>query len=98
MDAGENGTLRIVCDDAEKTRKVLAKAHDRWTESEVLMVELEDAPGAFAAVTRRLAAENINITYAYCTGGTSGGRTKAVCKLADLKKARKVLKDGDVWQ
>jgi len=91
MDAGEHGTLRIVCDDAEKTREVLGKAHDRWTESDVLVLELVNAPGAFAAVTERLAAEHVNITYAYSTGGAPKGRTTAVFKLADLKKAQRVL-------
>ena len=98
MDTGENGTLRIVCEDPEKTRKVLAEAHDRWTESEVLLIELEDTPGSFAAVSQRLSAENVNITYAYCTGGTSGGRTKSIFKLADMHKAQKALEGGDVWQ
>jgi hypothetical protein len=91
MDSGEHGTLRIVCDDAERTRQVLAKAHDRWTESDVLVLELKNQPGAFAAVAERLAKEHVNITYAYCTGGAKGGRTTAAFKLADMKKARKVL-------
>ena len=91
MDSGEHGTLRIVCDDAEQARKVLGKTHDRWTESDVLVLELKNQPGAFAAVTERLAKEHINITYAYCTGGAKGGRTTAAFKLADLKKAKKVL-------
>jgi hypothetical protein len=92
MDAGEHGTLRIVCDDAERTRQVLGKAHDRWTESEVLMVELDNTPGAFAAVVQKLASEHVNITYAYCTSGAYGGKTNAAFKLADIKKGQKVLK------
>lgn len=91
MDSGEHGTLRIVCDDAERTRKVLGTAHDRWTESDVLVLELKNQPGAFAAVAERLAKEHVNIAYAYCTGGAKGGRTTAAFKLADLKKAQKVL-------
>ncbi len=91
MDSGEHGTLRIVCDSADKTRKVLGKAHDRWTESEVLVLELENKPGAFSRITERLAAEHIDINYAYLTGGAPGGRTTAVFKIADLKKAQHVL-------
>jgi hypothetical protein len=91
MDSGEHGTLRIVCDDPVKTRTVLGKAHDRWTESDVLLLELINKPGAFAAVSERLAAEHININYAYCTGGAPGGKTTAVFKVADLKKAEAVL-------
>jgi len=94
MDSGEHGALRIVCDDAEHTRKVLGKAYDRWTECEVLTVPLANKPGAFAAVAERLAAENINITYAYCTGGAGGGQVTAVFKVSDLKKAQQVLTAG----
>ena len=91
MDSGEHGALRIVCDNADTTRTVLGKAHDRWTESEVLTLELENRPGAFAAVTQELAEHKVNITYAYITGGQPGGRSLAVFKLQDLKKAQEVL-------
>ena len=94
MDSGEHGTLRIVCDDVAKTRTILGKAHDRWTESEVLVLELQNSPGAFARVSEALAASHVNITYAYCTGGAPGGRTTAVFKVADLDKAHKVLEAG----
>lgn len=94
MDSGEHGTLRLVCEDAERARAVLAKAHDRFTESEVLVVELENKPGAFSTVCTRLAGAHVNITYAYCTGGAPGGRTTAVFRLSDLKKAERVLGEG----
>jgi len=90
-DSGEQGVLRIVCDDPVKTREVLGRAHDRWTETEVIALELENRPGAFAHAAERLASEHINISYAYCSGGAPGGRTTAVFKITDQKKARKVL-------
>lgn len=94
MDTGEHGVLRIVTDDAEATRKVLGSAHDRWTETEVLVMELDNRPGAFSATAKKLADEHVNITYAYCSAGASGGHTTAVFKIADLKKAIKVLSAG----
>ena len=91
MDSMEHGVLRVICDDAPGARKVLGKAHDRWTETDVLVVELSNEPGAFSHVAEQLATEHINISYAYCTGGAGGGRTTAVFKVADLGKAQKVL-------
>ena len=91
MDSGEHGALRIVCDDPDKARAVLGKAHDRWTETDVLVLDLSNEPGAFARVAERLANEHINITYAYCTGGSHGGRTTAVFKVADINKAIKLI-------
>jgi len=94
MDSMEHGVLRIICDQTEKARRVLGKSHDRSTETDVLVLELENQPGAFAAITQRLAEQHINISYAYCTGGAKGGRTTAVFKVADMKKARRVLAVG----
>ena len=45
MDTGEHGVLRIVTDDADTTRKVLGSAHDRWTETEVLVLDMDNRPG-----------------------------------------------------
>ena len=94
MDSGEHGALRIVCDDAEKARDVLRQEHDRWTETEVLMLELDNQPGAFARVAKRLADEQMNITYAYCTAGQRGEATTAVFKVADTDKAIDILREG----
>jgi hypothetical protein len=91
MDSGEHGALRIVCDDADTTREVLNKTHDRWTEAEVLTLELDNHPGSFATIARKLAEEHINITYAYCSSGAPGGKTTAVFRIADIKKAMKLL-------
>lgn len=92
MDSGEHGALRIVCDDAEPARQVLGKISERWTETEVLVLELENRPGTFSAVAQKLSEEHVNITYAYCSGGAPGGKTTSVFKVADIKKAQKVLK------
>jgi hypothetical protein len=91
MDSMEHGVLRLVCDDSGAARKVLGRAHDRWTETEVLVIELANNPGAFSAVAEKLASNHINISYAYCTGGARGGRTNGIFKVADMKKAIKVL-------
>ena len=91
MDSMEHGVLRIVCDNAGAARDVLGRCHDRWTETDVLVLELPNEPGAFAKIAGKLAEAHINISYAYSTGGAHGGRTTAVFKVADMKKAQKLL-------
>lgn len=91
MDSGEHGALRIVADNADVTRQVLGKTHDRCTECEVLVLELDNRPGAFAKVAKELADNHVNITYAYCSSGAPGGHTTAVFKIQDMKKAMKIL-------
>ena len=96
MDSMEHGVLRVVCDKPEAAREVLGRTHDRWTETDVLVLELKNEPGAFAAVAQKLADEHVNISYAYATAGARHGRTTAVFKVADMKKAQKVLEGHDV--
>ncbi|HDY65900.1 MAG TPA: ACT domain-containing protein [Phycisphaerae bacterium] len=91
-DLGEHGVLRLVCKDAEKTRQVLRETHDRWTETDVLVIPLGNEPGAFAALTQKLAHERINVIYAYCTANEDGGGTcTAIFKVADPQKALELL-------
>ena len=91
MDSMEHGVLRLVCDDSGAARKVLGKTHDRWTETEVLVIEMANKPGAFSAMAQKLADNHVNISYAYCTSGARGGKTNGVFKVADMKKAVKLL-------
>ena len=97
VDSSEHGVLRIVCaDNSEKVRDILSRVHDQFTETEVLAIDLPNRPGAFAASAEKLAAGHININYAYCTGGARGGKTTAVFKVADMKKAFRMLKPSSV--
>jgi hypothetical protein len=94
MDSVEHGVLRIVGESADKMREVLNQINMQFNETEVLCITLPNRPGAFAAVTGKLAKAHINIGYAYCTAGAKGGKTTAVIKVADVKKAIKVLADS----
>lgn len=92
VDSSEHGVLRLVCEQPDRAREVIGRAHDYFTETEVLALKLTNEPGAFAGAAQKLADAHINITYAYCTGGAAGGRTTAIFKVADLNKAVRVLR------
>jgi hypothetical protein len=94
MDSVEHGVMRIIFETPEKAREVLLKLNMPCNETEVLCVELDNRPGALAAVAEKLAKNHINIAYAYCTAGARGGRTTGVLKVADVKKAIKLLQEG----
>lgn len=91
MDSSEHGVLRLVASNPEKLRKTLAELNLPTTETDVILVELTNKPGALADVCGKLASAHVNINYAYCTTGAHSGKAKAVFKVADLKKAQKVL-------
>ena len=94
VDSQEHGVLRLVFDDAEASRGVLAKLNLPMTETEVLCLDLSNRPGALADVATLLGEHHININYAYCTSGAPGGRTTGIFKVADPKKAIHVLKES----
>lgn len=91
MDSSEHGVLRLVVEKAEVLRKALKELNLPLTEAEVLMVEMPNRPGSLAEVCHRLADEHVNINYAYCTTGAKGGKTKGIFKVADVKKAMRLL-------
>jgi len=91
MDSVEHGVFRIVCDDADRARAALRSLNIPMTETEVLMVELPNRPGAMADLCAKLGADHISIKYAYLTAGAPGGRTLGIFKVSDLKKALKTV-------
>jgi hypothetical protein len=91
MDSNEHGVLRMITEDPAKTRATLRRCNLPVTETEVLMVELPNRPGALADVCARLGTEHISINYAYGTGNAPNGRSLAVLKVSDLPRALKTL-------
>jgi hypothetical protein len=91
MDSVEHGVLRVIFEEAQRARDVLVRTNMPFNETQVLCINLTNRSGALAAVAEKLAKNHINISYAYCTAGAKGGRTTGVLKLADVKKAMKVL-------
>jgi hypothetical protein len=93
VDSQEHGVLRMVAEDPATTRKVLQKLNLPMTETDVIVLEISNRPGALADVATLLGTSHININYAYVTSGAPGGRTTGVFKVADIGKALHVL-DG----
>jgi len=93
MDSAEHGVMRVVFEEPAKARAILSRLNLSYNETEVLCVNLANRAGALATVAEKLAKGHINIAYAYCTAGASGGRTTGVLKVSDVKKAMKLLQD-----
>lgn len=91
MDSVEHGVFRIVAEDVMKTRLVLGSLNLPMTETEVLVVEMPNRPGAMADVCSRLNGNHISIKYAYVTSGAAGGRTIGIFKVDNMKKAMQLL-------
>jgi hypothetical protein len=97
MDSGERGTLRFVPDDFNTAKDVLQRTDARFDATDVLLVEAPNQPGRFRSICERLAAEHLNIDYAYHaldTGGRAKGSMMVVIKVNDLGKAQRVLSEN----
>lgn len=95
-DSGDRGVLRLVVDQPLAAEKVLSKLNVPVTATDVLLIELDNSPGAMADVAGKLAQEHINICYAYCTSGARGGRTTGIINVENLAKAMKILAPDNV--
>jgi len=94
MDAAEHGVLRMVTDDPDAARRTLSGLNLPITETDCLAVTLANRPGAVADICEKLAEAHINVGYLYCTTGAEGGRTLAVLKVPDIRKAMKTLESS----
>src|SRR5262249_53532318 len=91
MDSHEHGVLRVVTDNTAQTLKVLRGLGISCTETEVLLVELRNQPGALAHVCETLAAEHINIDYCYASSGGRNGRVYGIFKVSNTDRAKSLL-------
>lgn len=78
-DTVDHSVVRIVVDRPDDALLLLRSSAMHVVESEVLVLELPNRPGALAEVAKRLADERINIEYAYCT--TTGDQPSATLVL-----------------
>jgi hypothetical protein len=92
MDSHEHSVLRLVTNDLPKTTQVLDGLNAQHTQSEVLMVDLRNQPGALARVCEQLATDHVNIDYAYCSSGGRNGKVVGVFKVSNIEKALRVLR------
>ncbi len=96
MDSGDRGTVRFVPDNFDAARQVLDSLNIRAEAVNILLVEVPNQAGAFRKICERLAAEHLNIDYAYSSFAERGakGGGLAVIKVNNLAKAQKVLSEN----
>ena len=94
MDSHEHSVLRFVTGDTPGTLVVLKGLGIPYAETDVVLVELKNQPGALAHVCEMLAEEHINIDYCYASSGGKNGRVFGIFKVSSTDKAVKLLTGG----
>ncbi len=84
-DTTEFGILRMIIDKPEKAYEALEEKGFTVSQTEVIVVEVEDKPGGLAGVMAILRKANINVEYLYAFVASKGRNALVVLKIEKLK-------------
>jgi len=85
-------TAKLYVKAVNKAVKLLTRLNYETELRDVLLVELENRPGALADVTSKLGNKGINIEYCFGTITKKGSKTSVILDVSDTDKAIKILK------
>src|SRR5277367_2054751 len=94
METDGPSVLRFITTDLETTKTVLTSLGTEFQIGEVLAVQIESTPGSLAKVLERLAAEHINVDYAYASTATAHGKALGIFHTSNPKRAAQVLNEA----
>ncbi|MBC7360939.1 MAG: ACT domain-containing protein [Candidatus Aminicenantes bacterium] len=84
-------TAKLYVHNLNKAVKVLNKLNYTTELRDVLLVHLENRPGALAEVTTKIGDEGINIEYCYGTLSRKGDMVSVILDVSNIERAIKVL-------
>jgi hypothetical protein len=90
LDTTDSGIIRLVTDDPDQARELLHKHEFAFTESELLVVEMDAATDLNSLMTALLEAE-ININYLYSFIPHPQGKSILALSIEDNEMAEKIL-------
>ena len=82
---------KLSLSDTDRALKILIKQRYQVERREVLRIDLDHRPGAFALVASRLGAAGINIDYCYATVSKGQKEASVIIDVKDLDRAMSVL-------
>jgi len=90
-DTVDHAVVRIVVDRPEEAVHLLGDAGMLVIENDVVVVDVENRPGALAELAQKCAEAELNIEYAYCTADADQDKGMFVLRTRDLEKAARAL-------
>lgn len=94
IDTVEEAVLRIVAEDGPGAARALKEGGFHVVETDVLLIELGNVPGATGHMATLLAKAGVNIDYVYASAHPSGQKAYLVLRTHHIEDAERVLK-GD---
>lgn len=95
-DTTDYGILRLIVNNPDSAVAELKKAGLTVSATEVLGVEVDDAPGGFARVVRVLSDKGISVEYAYAFITPEIGCAYVILRVENNLTAEEVLSDAGV--
>ncbi len=90
-DTSEFGILRMIVDDVEKAKVVLAESGVVVKSTEVIALPIDEAPGGLARMVAKLRDSHISIEYLYAFFDRDLGGPQVVMRVDDVARAEAVL-------
>ena len=94
METEGPSVLRFVTTDLDATKKVLTALGTEYKITEVIAAQIDNRTGALAGALERLAAEHINIEYAYVSTASSQGKAVGILHTSNPKRALQILNES----
>jgi hypothetical protein len=95
-DTADFGVLRIIVDKPERCLAALKAASFVAQVTEVIAVEVEDAPGGLSRILEVLDRDNVNVEYMYAYVEKSRDNAVVICKIDDRERALQVLEKNGI--
>jgi len=93
-DTADFGILRLIVHDNEKALKALNDSGFTTRITDVVAVEIEDAPGSLARVMDLFRKTMVNIEYLYASLEGQAGKAVVIFKLEDHQKGIQIIKEN----
>lgn len=90
-DTVDHTVIRLVVSDYRRALHVFEERGTLVVEDDVLMIEGDNKPGTLAKIAHKLAGAKVNIEYAYLATPPDAKKGLLILRVADAKKALKVL-------
>jgi hypothetical protein len=90
-DTVDHAVVRMVVSDYKRALSIFEEHGTLVLENEVLMLEHDNKPGTLSEIAKKLAAQNVNIEYAYLATAPTAQKGVLIFRPNNLKKAFEIL-------
>ena len=90
-DTVDHAVVRMVVSDYKRALSIFEEHGTLVLENEVLMLEHDNQPGTLSKIAKKLAAENVNIEYAYLATAPTAEKGVLIFRPDNLRRAFEIL-------